>query len=64
MDQEGKRIGRMYKNGWKQEDSSPIGSDESVSISSLDSEQEAKDREFYMIMQEIKRSLLMSGKAE
>ena len=38
MDKNGKKIGKMFKNGWEQEDSDPFGSDGSVSISSLDSE--------------------------
>ena len=47
MEKNGKKVGKMFKNGWEQDDSDPFGSDGSVSISSLDSEQEQKDREFF-----------------
>lgn len=67
VEEESKKIARhsitrqFEKN---EDDSDPFDGESSVSLSSMDSEQERKDRDFFKIMQELKRAVIKSGQVD
>ena len=51
----------MRKKQLIEEDSDPFNGEDSVDLSSIDSEQEARDREAFLIMKEIRQNIMRDG---